>query len=73
MYTCIYIYIWYFNIKINNIYKRSDYVYLFGVLKSDVNDADPRLLDIYAEPRLSFSEKKNEPEPNRDSSQTRPS
>ena len=31
---------------------------------SDINDAEPRLLVIDGEPRLSFSEK-NEPEPNR--------
>ena len=38
----------------------------------DVNDAEPRLLNIDAEPRISFSEEKNEPEPIRDSSQTNP-
>ena len=38
----------------------------------DVNDAEPRLLVINSKPRLSLTEK-NEPKPNRDSSQTSPS
>ena len=40
------------------------------LVTSDVNYAEQRLMVLDAEPRISFSEKKNEPEPNRDSSQT---
>ena len=48
------------------------YISSIGVHNTELFDADPRLLVIDAEPRLSFSEK-NEPEPSRDYSQTSPS
>ena len=45
------------------------YISSIGVRNTELFDAEPRLLVIDAEPRLSFTEK-NEPEPSRDSSQT---